>query len=572
MSSPRPRLAAPVRIAAGIFSSRVFGLVREVGIAAVFGAGAHADVFGTVLRGPNVLQNLLGEQTLSASFIPVYSRMLEEGREEEAGRFAGAVFGLLLAVAAGFTLVGILAARPLVTLLAPGFLADAARVAAGTAALDRFPLAVSAVRLIFPMTGLLVLSAWSLGVLNSHRRFFLPYFAPVLWNAAIIAALAAAAAALVPDGLAGIGPDLPTGLRSRLLLAACWGALAGGLLQFLVQLPLVSRVLRGFRLSLSTRVRGVREALRAFAPLVAARGVLQLSGYLDQVLASLLAAGAVAGLRWAYILYLLPVSLFAMSVAAAELPELSRRSGEGEGPEVLERARAGLRRIAFLVLPTLVGYLAFGWLLIAALFRRGNFGTADTWLVYLTLCALAVGLIAASWSRMLQNVFYSRGETRAPARIAMLRVGLSVAAGAFLMLVLDRYTVGGSLGFDVGERDLHLGAAGLALAGGLAAWLELSLLRRALARLLPGPVLPWRTAGKLSAAALLCAAPATALWRLLPAIPTLAAALLVTLSYALLYLVLARRLCPAEARFWLGRLAGRRGSGAGEGRSGGSSR
>ena len=114
---------------------------------------------------------------------------------------------------------------------------------------------MAAVRIIFPMTGFLVLSAWALGVLNSHRKFFLPYFAPVLWNAAIIARPG------LGGGLPAAGLDAARRL-DRLLFAACWGGLLGGLLQFLVQLPAVARVLRGFRLSFSTRVPGVREALR----------------------------------------------------------------------------------------------------------------------------------------------------------------------------------------------------------------------------------------------------------------------------------------------------------------------
>jgi putative peptidoglycan lipid II flippase len=168
----RPPRAAS-RVALGIGCSRALGFLREAVLAYFFGAGPHADVFRTALRGPNLLQNLLGEQTLSASFIPVYSRLLASGRPEVAGRFAGAIFGILLAVAAGVSLVGIWLAEPIVSLLAPGYLADAARVAAGELSIDRFPLAVRAVRIIFPMTGILVLSAWALGVLNSHRRFFI---------------------------------------------------------------------------------------------------------------------------------------------------------------------------------------------------------------------------------------------------------------------------------------------------------------------------------------------------------------------------------------------------------------
>jgi len=156
------------RVALGILSSRAFGFLRESVLAFFFGAGPHADVFRIALRGPNLLQNLLGEQTLSASFIPIYSRMLGAGRGDEAGRFAGAILGLLMAVASLVALLGVLFAEPIVAILAPGYLGDAARVAGGLAEVDRYSLAVTAVRIVFPMTAVLVLSAWSLGVLNSH--------------------------------------------------------------------------------------------------------------------------------------------------------------------------------------------------------------------------------------------------------------------------------------------------------------------------------------------------------------------------------------------------------------------
>ncbi|MBP1642965.1 MAG: mviN, partial [Acidobacteria bacterium] len=276
-------------VGAGILASRLAGFARAAVTSAAFGVGAHADVLQTALRAPNLLQNLLGEQALSASFIPVYSRLLAAGRPEAARRFAGAVFGLLLAVVALLSLVGILAARPLVAVFAVGYLQDASRVAAGELAVDRFELAVQAVRWMFPMTGLLVLSAWALGVLNSHRRFFLSYVAPVAWNAAIVAALAWGMLTWTETG---------EERATRLLLAVCVGALVGGLAQLAVQLPSVLRELGGLPVTFSTSVEGVRDALRAFAPAVAGRGVVQLSSYLDQVLASLLAVGAVSALGY----------------------------------------------------------------------------------------------------------------------------------------------------------------------------------------------------------------------------------------------------------------------------------
>ncbi len=538
---PRPRLGGAGRVAAGILSSRVMGLVREVTIAGLFGVGGHADVLAAAFRGPNLLQNLLGEQTLSASFIPVYSRLIEAGREEEAGRFAGAVFGLLLAAAAALAALGVLLSGPVVALLAPGFLGDAAEVAAGTATVDRYPLAVAAVRFLFPMSAVLALSAWTLGVLNSHRRFFLPYFAPVLWNGAILAALFAAVV------LWGAGGGAET--RDRLLLAACAGALAGGLLQFGVQVPVAAKLLTGFRLSLSTRVAGVRESLRAFAPLVAARGVVQLSGYLDLLLGSLLAAGALGALRWAQTLYLLPIALFAMSVAAAELPELARKTG-ADDEAVGRRATAALRRIAFLVLPTIVGYLAFGYLLVGALFRRGSFGVADNWLVYLVLCGYTLGLFATTWSRLLQNVFYARSRTRTPARIAVLRVAVSAAAGLVLMRWLDRVAVAEAVGLPAEGPDLRLGALGLALGAALGAWLEFALLRRALAREARPLALPGAAPAGMLGLAVVAALPAAGLAWALEGLPVPARGLAVVVGYALVYLGLARVFRLREAASW----------------------
>ena len=153
------------------------------------GVSAFGDVFIAVFRGPNVVQNLLGEQALSASFIPLYAQLVAAGRRQDAARFASTCFALLVALAAGIALVGVALARPIVALLNPGLLGDAAAVAAGLREVDRFPIAVDGVRIVFPMTALLVVAAWCLGVLNTHGRFFLSYFAPVLWNAAVIAAL-----------------------------------------------------------------------------------------------------------------------------------------------------------------------------------------------------------------------------------------------------------------------------------------------------------------------------------------------------------------------------------------------
>ncbi|MDH3745898.1 MAG: murein biosynthesis integral membrane protein MurJ [Acidobacteriota bacterium] len=540
------RLGGASRVAAGILSSRILGLVRDQLIAYFFGLGRHADVLRTVFRGPNILQNLMGEQTLSASFIPIYSRLLSQGRDEEAGRLAGAVFGLLVAAGAGIALLGILFARPLVALLSPGFLGDAALVAAGSADIDRYELAVTAVRIVFPMVSILVLSAWALGVLNSHRRFFSSYFAPVLWNVSIIAALLLAVATLVPGGINGATDQIDSEIGNRLLLAMCWGALLGGVLQFGFQLPLVAKVLRGFRLSLSTRVEGVRTTLRNMAPLVAARGAAQLSSYLDLVLASFLVAGAPAALVQAQTLYLLPIALFALSVSAAELPELSSLGDDDRALRASARAARALRRIAFWVVPTAIGYLSFGYLIVGALFRRGRFGAGENALVFLVLGGYTLGLLATSWSRLLLNVFYSVGETKIPARISIARVALSALSGVALMLWLDRFPVflatehldpAGVAGGSIPD-SLRLGAVGLAVGAGLSSWVELSLLLVALRKLAIQVRLPALFAARAVAAAAVAALAAVGVWWLLPALPREITAAVVVPVYAVCYFCL----------------------------------
>jgi putative peptidoglycan lipid II flippase len=541
-------------VAAGIFTSRIIGFVRERAVAHFFGVGAHADVLQVAFRGPNILQNLLGEGTISAAFIPIYSRMIEEGRAEDAGRFAGAIFGLLLAAASALSLLGFLLAEPIVAIFTPGFLDDASKVAAGELAIDRYRLAAQAVRIMFPMTGVLVLSAWCLGVLNSHRKFFLPYFAPVLWNVAIIAGLILGAHLIFEPGMdVRTLEGVTSSALSRLLFAGFFGALIGGLLQFLVQLPLVIHVLKGFRVSFSTRVKGVREAIGAFGPVVAGRGVYQLSSYLDLLLASFLAAGAVASLRYAQMLYVLPVSLFGLSVAASELPELSRFSKERIGPFVRRLSRS-MNQMLFLTVPTLIGYLIFGFLIVGAIFRTGSFDLNDSWLVYLVLAGYSLGLLATTMSRLLQNAFYALNDTKTPAKIAVLRVVVSTVIAVPLMFLLDRYSVATAAGFEAGADPLFLGAVGLALGATGGAWLELWQLTRSLRSRVDEFTLPWPSVKRMTGTALLAAAPSAVIWALLPAWHVALKALVVLLVYVFIYFGASHLQDAPEMHTWTGRV------------------
>lgn len=525
MATSQSNRFAAVLITAGIFLSRIVGLIRERLIATCFGTGLHADVFGAALRMPNVLQNLLGEGTLSASFIPVYSELLGQGRTEEAGRVAGAMFALLLAVAGGISLLGVVLAPWLVTIFTPGFTGQ------------RRELMIVLVRILFPMTGVLVLSAWALGILNSHRKFFVPYFAPVLWNAAIIGALIAFNQRVDLDAL---------------LLAAGWGALLGGLLQFGFQVPWVLRLERNIRLNSGRGEPAFREAVRNAGPAILGRGVVQVSAYVDMVLASLLAIGAVARLRYAQTLYVLPLSLFAMSIAAAELPELARDRGKALD-SLRERAVAAVSRASFYVVPSLVAFSLLGHVFVAGIYQGGEFTAADVTIVWITLIAYSAGLLASTSARIYQSAFFALRDTKTTARVASLRVLTSAVVGTAVMLQFEPVTIGGftipaGLLGDVRVDGVSLGCVGLAFGATLGAWLEWALLRRALGRHIgsvgtgSGPMA--RTFG----AALIAAAAGYGASRVTAPVHPLPAAVLVAGVFGIVYFTMARALGLTEAR------------------------
>jgi putative peptidoglycan lipid II flippase len=498
--------------------------VRERVVATYFGE-LHADVLSAALRMPNVLQNLLGEGTLSASFIPVYSELLGQGRTKEAGRVAGAMFALLLGIAGVIALLGILLAPLLVSVFTPGFEGE------------RRELTIAVVRILFPMAGVLVLSAWALGILNSHRKFFVPYFAPVLWNAAIIAALIVFGSRLELDAL---------------LLATAWGALLGGFLQFGIQLPWVLRLDREIKIASGRGEPAFKEAVRNAGPAIVGRGVVQLSAYVDMILGSLLAIGALARLRYAQTLYVLPISLFGMSVAAAELPELAReRTGATEA--LRERTLAAVRRVAFYVVPSFVAFVLLGEVLVAGLYQAGEFGPADATVVWLTLAAYSAGLLASTSARVYQSAFFALHDTRTPARIAGVRVLAAALAGALLMVQFEPVTVGaltipaGVLaGFNVG--GIPLGPVGLALGAAIGAWLEWGLLRKRLGQRLGAVSAGAGPLARMFGAALAGAAVGYGVRVTLVDLHPLPTAIVVAAAYGIVYLGIARVLGLSEAR------------------------
>jgi len=456
--------------------SRLAGMVRDRIFGHYFGLSAFADAFRVAIRVPNTLQNLFGEGVLSASFIPVYAGLLAHGEPEEAGQVAGAVFAILSLFTSVLVALGVLA-TPLVI----GFIATGLDPA-------RRELAIPLVRIFFPGAGLLVMSAWCLGILNSHRKFFLSYSAPVLWNLIMIGALIV------------FGPHMKL---DRLSIVVAWASVAGSAAQFFVQLPFVLRLVPSLRIQFAFDHESVRTVIHNFVPVFVSRGVVQLSALVDLWLASFLPYGAIAALSNAQTLYLLPVSLFGMSVSASELPEMS--SAVGSDSQVAEflvtRLTSGLRRIALLVIPSAVAFVALGDVVAGAIYQTGKFTAADTRYVWAILAGSGVGLLASTQGRLYSSAFYALKDTRTPLRFAVIRVLLTTVLGYLCALPLPHL-----LGIDA-----KWGAAGLTASAGISGWIEFLLLRHALAKRIGSALVGVSWTLRLWSAAIIAAAVAWAI-------------------------------------------------------------
>ncbi len=470
-SAPASSRQSAFLVAAGIFLSRVAGLIRERVFAHYFGNSDAADVFKAAFRIPNFLQNMFGEGVLSASFIPVYASLLARGDKEEARKTAGAVAALLTLSTSILVLLGVLTAPWLIDAIAPGFQGQ------------KRELTILLVRILFPGAGLLVASAWCLGVLNSHRKFFLSYTAPVLWNVAMIAGMIAFGAGRT---------------QNSLVVITSWASVAGSALQVLVQLPMVFKLLGGLKLSLAHQAEHVRTVIRNFFPVFISRGVVQISAYVDAFLASWLPTGAVSALAYAQTLYTLPVSLFGMSVSAAELPVMSGALGAADEVAGILRTRmnSGLRQITFLVVPSVVGFLALGDVIVAAIYQSGRFTHTDVIYVWGILAGSTVGLLASTLGRLYSSGYYALRDTRTPLRFAIVRVLLTTLLGYLAALPLPRL-----LGIEP-----RWGVAGLTISAGVASWVEFTLLQRGIRRRIGQVGVPLAFLSQVWVAALIAAA------------------------------------------------------------------
>lgn len=394
-------------VAAGTLGSRLLGAVRDAVIAASFPL-AHTDAFFVAWTIPNTLRSLLGEGGIAAAFIPVFTELDEREGRSRAHAYYQRFFGVFACVLVAVSALGVLTAPLWATLFAAGYREDA----------DKFALTVSLTGLVFPYLLFAGLAALLAGVLNALGRFFVPAFAPALLNVGLIAA----PFLLVPVATALGGPPVA---------ALAIGALLGGALQVLVQLPALRQVgvPAAPRFSLSDPA--VRKSFVLLAPLLLGTGVHQLNILLSRLLASFLPNGAQSFLYYAQRLVEIPQGMFAVAIASAALPSLAKLRSRGDDAEAKAALRHGLRLSLFVALPASAALAALAGPIVTVFFSRGAFGQAEVAATARALVWLALGVWTVASVHPIVRMFYADGDTRTPVVAAGLNLavffGLSLA-------------------------------------------------------------------------------------------------------------------------------------------------
>ncbi|MGZ8716576.1 MAG: murein biosynthesis integral membrane protein MurJ [Gaiellaceae bacterium] len=384
--------------------SRVLGLVREMVAAYYFGVSGKINAFTVAFQIPNLMRALLADAALSGAFVPVFSDLIEKGDRKRAWRVASTIFWLVLLVLGGLTALFILAAPLLMRPFGdPGGDAD---------------LAVGLSRVLFPIVVLLGLSGVIVGILNTYDQFTVPALTPVVWNLAIIAGLA-------------VGVPRVSG-ESAALYVYAGSILAGTLIQLLLPVPWLRGLDGRLQLVLDWRDPAVHRFFRLMLPVTLTLGLINVNAVVDTLFASRLIDPelAPAAIDKAFRLYMLPQGMFAVAVATILFPTLSRLAARGDIDGFRTTVSAGMRQIAFLLIPAAVGSAVLAEPIVRVVYERGKFTAADVTVVAPCLAAFSLGLVFNGWMLLLTRGFYSLQSNWIPTTVAVAAVVLNAGLDA----------------------------------------------------------------------------------------------------------------------------------------------
>ena len=433
------RSAAVIGVAT--MTSRVLGLVRDQVLAYLFGASNAMDAFYVAFRIPNLMRDLFAEGTMSAAFVPTFTRQLTTEGRDAAWRLGTQLINSLIVITGVLVLAGILFAEPLTRLFARNF---------GEVP-GKLELTVDLTRVMLPFLTLVAVAAACMGMLNSLRRFFTPALSPAMFNVSVILS----AVVLVP---------LMPRVGFEPIMAIAFGVVLGGVGQIALQYWTLRREGFRYRITLDPADRGLREVLRLMGPGTIAGAALQLNLLVNTILATSQGTGAVSWLTWAFRLMYLPIGVLGVSIATAALPVMSRQAALGELHQMRRTISHGLRLMLMLMVPATVGLVVLAVPIVRLIFERGSFTSADTQATALALVCYAPGIIGYSAVRLMVPSFYALGTSLTPALVSVGTVGLNIVLNLVLVRVM-------------GYPGLALGTAIAALSN---AALLLALLRRRL--------------------------------------------------------------------------------------------
>ena len=399
-------------VSAATMLSRVLGLVREQLFAALLGASAYADAFVVAFRIPNLLRDLFAEGALSAAFVPTFADTLRNQGRERAIRLVNVVIGAVLVVVGGLTLVGILFSPEIVDAMAPGF----------SAVEGKREITVLCTRIMFPFLPLVSLAAVTMGQLNAQERFGPPAFASALFNVVAIVGGAFLFVVGAQDEQAVIGWSVFT--------------LLGGAAQLGVQLPAARALGYRFRLIVDFSDTGLRRIARLMGPATVGLAATQVNLFINTIFASKV-EGAPAWLSYAFRLMQLPIGVFGVAVATIATTGLARRAAERDLPGMRATLDRGLRLVAFLTVPSMVGLVALREPIVRLLFEHGRFGPADTVATAWATLGYAVGLYAYAGVKVVAPAFYALDRARIPLYASVAAVAANIAANVLLFPVLS---------------------------------------------------------------------------------------------------------------------------------------
>lgn len=419
-------------ISAGTLASRILGFFRDIILAKFFGTGFRADAFFVAFRIPNLFRDLVGEGAANSAVVPVFSEYLERERKEYFWRFVSIILVLAMVVLTAITLLGILLAPIIVRVLAPGFIANS----------EKLTLTIQLTKIVFPYLVFIGLTAYSMAILYTFRKFTVPAFSPCLLNVSII-----------------ISALLSARYLNEPVYGLAAGILIGGLLQLAVQIPPLIKMGYHFQKPATIRHPGVLKVGKLLVPRMIGAGVYQLTIFIDTFCASLAAivgVGGISAIYYANRIIQLPMGVFGLALASAVLPTLSSFAAQKNIEKFRETLLFSVENIIFIMAPISVITMVLAAPIIRILFERGAFDQYSTAITSSALLFYSIGLFAFGGIKILVSAFHSMQDTKTPVKIAAGCLIINVVLNLILMFPLK--------------------IAGIALASSIGALINFSLL------------------------------------------------------------------------------------------------